>query len=127
MSDFLVPVAAPGVGVDLLDELAHGLQAVPHHVAGDPLGHGRHLAADDQDAVVEAGLVGLDDHLAGDKGGPGEGRAHLAGAGQAGRHAAPLVAVARLDDHRIAQPLGRRERLLEVSDDLLAGDGDREV
>jgi hypothetical protein len=47
-----VAAAAARVAVGLLDQLAHGLRSIAHHVRGDALGHGGHAAVHHQHAVV---------------------------------------------------------------------------
>ena len=108
----LVADAAPRVGVGDVDQLPDGVLAVAGHRGGDALGDRRDLAADDQAAVVVAGHVGLDDHVA---------RAALAQravergpdgllGSQVEVDAPAVVAVERLDHAREAEPRGRRQR-----------------
>ena len=123
----LVADAAPGVAVDLLDQLGDGAPAVPHHVAGDALGHGGHAAVDHQDAVVVAGLVALDDHPRADPPRLLVGLPHLLGGPEVDRHRLAVMAVERLDHHREAEPLGLLRRLLRVADDRLPRHGEPEL
>jgi hypothetical protein len=63
--------------------------------------------------VVEAGQVGLDDDRARVLAGLLERGPHLVVGGlEVDRHAAAVVGVERLDDHRVAQALGRAHALV---------------
>ena len=62
--DVLMALAAARVAVHLGDELADGADPVADHLGGDPLGDRDHLAGDDQDAMVVALEILLDDDVA---------------------------------------------------------------
>ena len=99
------------------------LLAVADHVRGHPLGDRGEPAVDDQAAVVAAGDVGLHDHpaaaglLLGDR----ERLADVLGVLQVEADAAAVVAVERLDDDGVADPLGHRGRLVGGAHRLLLG------
>jgi len=115
----LVADAAAGILVGGLDQLRHRVRAVAGHVAGDALRRRHHLAVDHQDAVVVPWLEALDDHHRGELIGGLERRPHLLGGGEVDRHPLAVVAVERLDDHRIAQPLGGGHGVLRPAHPLL--------
>ena len=110
--DLLVADAAPRVRVRRVDELADGVLAVAGHGGRHALRDRGQLAADDEDAIVVAGDVGLDHEVAGAAlaGGDRErGPDGLLGA-QVELDTAPVVAVERLDHAREADPAGRGDR-----------------
>ena len=104
----LVADAAARVGVGLVDQLAHGADAVADDVRRHPLGQGDHPPADDEDPVVLAG----DERLDHDPAAPGlllrggERGADVVGVLQVEHHAAAVVAVQRLAHDGVADPVG---------------------
>ncbi|MFN8591966.1 MAG: hypothetical protein U0031_10955, partial [Thermomicrobiales bacterium] len=106
--DLFVPDAAAGILVGDVDQLADGVLAVTHDVRGHPFRDRDHLVVDDQDAVVLAGDEGFDHHLPAaalpfrDR----ESLAHGRFVGEIDHHAAAMIAVERLEHHRIAQAAG---------------------
>src|SRR3954452_13418734 len=99
-------VAAAGIAIHLLDQLADRADAVADHLRRDTLGDRDHAAVDDQDAVVVAGEEALDDDDA-----PlglglrrAEAEAELLLAGDADGDAAAVIAVERLGHQRVAKP-----------------------
>ena len=117
-----MPDAPPGVGVGDVDQLGHGVLAVADDVGRHPLGDGLHPATHDEAAVVAAGDEGLHHHAApaGLALGDVEGGADGVGAAEVQAHAAAVVAVQRLDDDRVADPVGRRDRGLHRAHRLAA-------
>ena len=97
-------VAAARVGVDLLDQLAHGVLAVADHLRRIAARRGDQPVADHQQAEVVAGKVFLHHHRA-DLDGRVVGRIQMLARVDVDRHALALVAVARLDHHRHADLL----------------------
>ena len=118
--DLLVADAPPRVGVRDLDQLGDGLDAVADDVRRHPLGDGDHPAADDQEPVVAAHQVGLDDDPAaaglalGDVEGFGDRRVVT----QVEPDPAPVVAVGWLEHDREADPMGDLQRAVERPDGL---------
>ena len=112
----LVAGAAAGVAVHLLDELGDRRAAVADDVAGHPAGGGDELAVDDQQPVVVALDHALDDDARAFVDGDLEGVGDLGVGRQVHRDAAAVVAVDRLDDHRVADVVRRVDRVLGVAD-----------
>ena len=121
---------AAGIGVGDVDQLADGVLAVADDVRRHPLGDGDDLVVDDQDAVV----------LAGDEASrrrPSRSRlsrvrdreelAHLVFVGEVDADAAAVVAVERLEHHRVADPPRRRDRFVGVADDQAARHGNADL
>ena len=104
----LVPDAAARVGVGRLDQLGDRALPVADHVRRHPLGDGGDPPADDQEPVVVAGDEALDLQVAaaGLRLGRVEAGLQLGVVGEVEHHAAAVVAVQRLDDHRVADPPG---------------------
>jgi len=111
--------AAPRIGVDEVDQLGDGVDAVAHHVPGHPLRHRHHPAVDDQDAVVVPFQARLDEHAARNLGSFFKRLAHLLRGLEPDGHRPAVVAVARLHHHRIADALRLLHRLLRVVDHRL--------
>ena len=116
--------AAPRVGVGELDEVLDGALPVTDDVGRDALGDCCQPAVDDQAAVVAAGDVGLHDHPAATRLllRHGEGLADVLGVLQVEADTSAVVAVERLDDDGVADPLGDDHRLLHRADGLLLRD-----
>jgi hypothetical protein len=125
--DLLVADAAARVAVDLLDQLRDRALAVADDVARHALGDGDHAAADDEDAVVEAGDVVLDDDGARVLLGLLERGSDGLGGLEVDRDAAAMVGVERLDDDGVPEALGGGHGPFGGADDLLARDRQAEV
>jgi hypothetical protein len=95
-------IAAPGIAVDLVHELADVLDAVADDQRRVAAGSGEQLVADDQQPVIVAGKVLFDEDVVAKLDGDAVGVAHLLLVRQVDRDALALVAVARLDDDREA-------------------------
>jgi hypothetical protein len=115
-----VPDAAARIAVDDLDQLGDGVPAIAHDVPRHPLGHRHHPAVDHQDAEVLPRLAGLDDDAGAEAARLLEGGPHLVGSLEVDRHGVAVMAVERLDDHRVAQPFRLGDRVLGVVDHRLA-------
>jgi hypothetical protein len=118
-----VAFAAAGVAVDPLDQLANAVHAVADDQRRIAAGSGDQLVADDQQAVVVARQVTLDEHFVADFEGDRVGGFNLLAGGQIDGHALALVAILRLDDHRAADFAGRRPGVLGTEDGPAAGTG----
>ncbi len=125
--DVLVPLTAPGVAVDLLDEFADGALAVADDVGGHALRDRDDLAAHDEDAVVAALVVLLHHHLPSVRAGLLEAPAHLFGRAEVQAHAAPVVAVERFGHDGPTHACGLTDGLVGVTDDRAARDGHAHV
>ena len=124
-----MPDAAARIGVGDLDQLGDGVRAVADDVRRHPLGDGDHLVVDDQDAVVLAGDERLDHDLAGAalavRG--REGLVHGGFIGKIDHDAAAVVAVERLEDHRVADAPRRLGGFVGGADDVGARHGDADL
>jgi hypothetical protein len=117
-------IAAARVGIDLgFDQFEHGRLAVAGD--GDQVAAvgGDQLAADDQQAVLDALDGALDQHAGAFLDSDGVGLAHFFRRGQVDEDAAAMVAVGRLDDHRQADVLGRIEASSALSTSRPSGTG----
>ena len=101
--DLLVPDAATRISIGDLDQLGDGVRAVADDVGRHPLGNGDHLIVDDQDAVVLTGDERLHHNqavtafaLRGR-----EGLVHGGFIGKIDHHATAMIAVERLQHHRV--------------------------
>ena len=109
-----VAVAAARVEVDLVDQLAHGGDAVADHLRRIAAGGGDQFVAHHQQAEIVTGQVALDhDVVAEFAGGDKSGR-HLLLGGDVDGDALALVAVLRLDHHRQADFQRRRPGVVGV-------------
>ncbi len=119
-----VVFAAARVGVGDVDQLADRARAVADHLGRLPPGRRHHLAAHDQQAVVVARSVPFDQDGTALLQGRLVGGHDLLARRQVRRHAAALVAVLRLDDHRPADLFARRPtRLRRLSTGRPSGTG----
>ncbi len=116
----LVADASPGVLVGGVDELADGVDPIPDDRSRDALGNGRDAAADDEDPVVVAADIRLDDDVTGAALAERPGKARSDGLlrTEVEGDAPTVVAVERLDDAREPEALGRRDGLILGLDDL---------
>ena len=116
----LVADAAARIGIRDLDQLGQGVGAVPVDVGGDALRHRPQHPADHQAAVVVAGQEALDHDPAVARLGARHrvAGAHRIGVGEVEDHAPAVVAVERLDRHRVVDPLRGRDRLVGVAHHL---------
>ena len=89
--------------------------AVAGHRGRAQLGRGHHLAVDDQHPVVRAGHERLHDRAGRAGRRPGVGLGRVGGGGHADGHVDAVVAVARLDHQRAAEPVQRLRGLLPRS------------
>ncbi len=101
-----VIVAAARIAVDVVDQLANRRVPVADHVGRLAASGGHHAAADHQQAIIGAGGELLDHDARAFFLRRGVGGHDLLARGQVRGHAAALVAVLRLDDHRHADLLG---------------------
>src|SRR5574343_1607346 len=100
-------IAPARVVIDLgVDQFLHGVLAVAGY--GDEVAAvgGDQLAADNQQAVLDARDGTLDQHAGAFLDGNGVGLADIVGGGQVDEYAASVVAVSRLDDDRVADVFG---------------------
>jgi hypothetical protein len=112
-----VPAPAPRVAVGLGDQVAHAPRAVAHHVCRHPLGARHRAPAHHEHAVVAPRGERLDDQplAAPHRQQRDRGRPRLAeplGRVDPVGDAAAVVQVERLEDHRVPEPAGERERLV---------------
>ena len=111
-----VVLAAAGIGVDQFDQLGHGVDAVAEDLGRLAAGGGHHPIAHDQQPIVVAGGELLDQHRLAFLPRRFVGRDDLLAGGEIGGHAAALVAVLRLDDHRHADLAGGGPGVVGVLD-----------
>ena len=110
--------AAPRVGVELgVHQLHHGRVAVAGDGGGLAPRCGHHAAAHHQQAVFMAAYEALHHHLAAMRLGHAESRFHFFPGVEVQRHAAAVVAVGGLDDHRQADVFRGFPGLLRAADD----------
>ncbi len=108
---FFVADAATRILVDDIHQLFDGVLAVADDVAGFALGGGDELAVDDEQAVVVAFDVALDDHRAPVLPGLLERDFDFFGGLEIDRHAAAVVPRQRLEHHREPDSLRRADRV----------------
>ncbi len=106
--------AAAGIGVDLLDQLGHAVDAVAEDLGGLAAGGSHYPIAHHQQAIVVSGGELLDQHRGAFLPRRFVGRDDLLAGREVGGHAATLVPVLRLDDHRHADLGGRSPGVLGV-------------
>ena len=109
--------AAPGIRVGGIDELAYGANAVPYDERRNALEHRGHLVVDDQHPIVPAGLESLDQHRLGVRLSRCQGieRADPSFRFQIDIDPPRPGAIDRLQHHRVADPFGHRDRLIDRS------------
>ena len=100
--------------VDDLNQLAHAVQAVAHHLRGFAARGGHQFVADHQQAKVATRQKALHHDLA-MVGGGAEGFVKLCAGCNVDRHTLALVAVLRFDHHRQADLLGCGPCVVSVS------------
>ncbi|MNI28169.1 hypothetical protein D3C73_819350 [compost metagenome] len=100
-----VPVAAQGVGIDLIDQFADGVLPVAGDLGRVAARRRHHVAAHHQQAEIVAGNIAFDDDFRTDFLGDLEGLDHPFARFDIDGHAAALAAVAGLDHHRAAERL----------------------
>ncbi len=115
----LVALAAARVGVHDLDQFGNGAAAIADHMTGHPLGRGDQLAVDHQQPMVVAHDHAFHDHARAFLLGDQEGFLGLLVAHHVHNDAAAMVAVDRLDHHRIADHRGDLGAVLRVADVFL--------
>jgi hypothetical protein len=116
----LVADAAARILVHPFQQFGDGVAAVADHVPRRALGRGDQFAVDHQQAVVVAGLEGLDDHRARVLARGDEGLADLVVAADVDGDAAAVVAVVGFGHHRCAEPTRRTLCLLDALHEFLA-------
>ena len=102
-----VALAPARVGIHHVDELGDVGGAIAGHRGRAQLGRGHHLAVDDQHPVVRAGHERLHDRAGPAGRRPGVGLGRVGGGGHADGDVDAVVAVARLDHERAAEPVQR--------------------
>ena len=126
---FLVPNAAPGIGVGDCDQLADGRHAVADHVGRHPLRDGDDAFVDDEDAVVLPGEVSLDHDPAVPAltRGDGEAGADLRLVAKVEADATAMVTVERLQHDRVANPRRGGDCLVDAASELATRRGDADI
>ena len=118
-----VAFAAPGVGIDPLDQLAHRVLSVANHQRRLAPGSGHQLVAHHQQTVIAAGQKALDHDLVAELGGVVKSRFDVLSAADVDRDPLALVAVAGLDHHWGANRLGRRPSIWGIFHRATLGHG----
>ena len=114
-------ITAQRIGVDLIDELAHRVDAVANHIRWVAARRSDQSVSHDEHAEVVARDVTLDDHVAADVRCRGKGGAELDARFDVDRDPLALVAVARLDHHGKADAVGHFPGLFLARDDVAGG------
>jgi hypothetical protein len=124
--DLLVADAAARVLVDASTSSSI-VEAIADHMRRHALGRRDELAADHQQAVIQALEVGLDDHAVAVLLGLVVGLFELLLVADVRGHAAAVVGVQRLQHHRVADALRRPDRPPQPVDQRLARHGQAEI
>ena len=123
----LVADTAPRIGVCNLDQLRHRVGAVANNVARGALGGRDQHAIHDEQSMVVAVHVALDNHRAGDLLRGGERGAHGVVGGEMNRDGAPVIAIVGLHHDRVANAPRRTRGRFFALHQLLLGHGEAEL
>ncbi len=120
---FLMTDAAPGIGIGNVDQLTDRPVAVSDDVGGQALSDGDDAVIDDQNPVVLADEVALDDDVAGPAlcNREGEGLPHSVGALDLGGNPPAVVAIERFEDDGKADTTGHPSCFFGRPHDLTSG------